>query len=214
MTAAPAERTRRRGNRVVRLARHALELEFAIWASLGRLVARRPRVPAGAERFGYHRPVLTIVIVFIVLSAAEIPILDLIVHRWEAVRIGVLVLGIWGLTWMVGLLAAYLVRPHSVGPTGILVQNGLDPEIALPWNDIASVEHDRRIDEPKSPKIVEDAGRRTLVLRMQEESNIVVELERPTAVRRPGGEREVVDAVRFHVDDAAGFMAAVRRHIP
>jgi hypothetical protein len=129
-------------------------VELRIYASIGRLVCRRPAIPAGADGFGYHKPVLSILVIFIALSAFEIPIIDLIVHQWPAVRIGFLVLGIWGLTWMVGLLAAYLTRPHTVGPDGIRVREGLELDLPLAWDDIASVALDRRVDEPKSPRIV------------------------------------------------------------
>ena len=160
---------------------------------------------------------LTILVVFIVLSAVEIPILDLIVHRWPPVRIPVLILGIWGLTWMFGLLCGYLMRPHTVGPDGIRVREGLETDIRLTWDDIASVARDRRVDEPKTPKITAADGARTLSLRMQDETAITIELERPTAVRLPGsapkGGEQVVDEVRIWVDDPAGFMAEVRKHI-
>src|SRR5262245_46385387 len=133
----------------------ALRVELSIYANIGRLVARRPAIPRGAAGFGYHKPVLTVLIIFIVLSAVEIPIVDLIVHRWPAVRIGFLVLGIWGVTWMFGLLAAYLMRPHTVGPDGIRVRQGLEVDLPLSWDDIASVARVKRVDEPKSPRIVE-----------------------------------------------------------
>ena len=61
--------------------------------------------PRGASGFAYHSPVLTILMIFIVLSAIEIPIIDLIVHPWPWVRIPLLILGIWGVTWMIGLAA-------------------------------------------------------------------------------------------------------------
>ena len=73
--------------RAGRFAKRVLMLELRIYASIGRFVARRPAVPRGAAGFGYHRPVLTILIVFIVLSAVEIPIVDLVVHPWPVVRI-------------------------------------------------------------------------------------------------------------------------------
>ena len=124
--------------------------------------------------------------IFIVLSAVEIPIVDLIVHRWPAVRIAFLILGIWGVTWMFGLLCAYLMRPHTVGPDGIRVRQGLETDIALGWDDIASVARVKRVDEPKSPRIEETDASRTLVYRMQDETDIEIELERPTVVRLPG----------------------------
>ncbi|GAA4058412.1 hypothetical protein [Agromyces indicus] len=195
----------------------ALKLELRIYASIGRLVARRPAVAPGATGFAYHAPVFTILMVFIVLSAVEIPIIDLIVHRWPVVRISFLILGIWGLTWMIGLLAAYLMRPHTVGPDGIRVREGLEIDLPLSWDDIASVALDRRTDEPKSPRVTEADGTRILSLRMQDRTVITIELERPTIVALPGtapkGGRQAVDEVRIWVDDPSGFMAAVRRHI-
>jgi hypothetical protein len=49
----------------------AVRLELGIYASIGRALARRPAVPQGAAGFGYHRPILTILVIFIVLSAAH-----------------------------------------------------------------------------------------------------------------------------------------------
>ncbi|MRG60822.1 hypothetical protein GE115_13235 [Agromyces sp. CFH 90414] len=217
----------------------ALRVELRIYASIGRLIARRPAIPIGGSGFSYHRPVLTILVIFIVLSAVEIPIIDLIVHRWPAVRIGLLVLGIWGLTWMVGLLAAFLTRPHTVGPEGIRVREGLEIDVPLSWSEIASIAIDRRVDEPKSPRFADDgvmdaapeaswSGQapaevsgarpgRTLSLRMQDETNIEIELERPTPVRLPGrppkGGVQAVTRVRLWTDDPKGFLAAARRHL-
>ncbi|MDR5701775.1 hypothetical protein [Agromyces aerolatus] len=203
--------------RVRNFAWRALLVELRIYASIGRLIARRPDLAPGAAGFSYHKPVLTILVIFIVLSAVEIPIIDLIVHQWPFVRIPLLVLGIWGLTWMVGLLAAYLMRPHTVGPEGIRVREGLEVDVPLTWDDIASVALDRRVDEPKSPRIAPTDASCTLSLRMQDETNVEIELERPTPVRLPGlpprGGVHDVTHVRLWTDDPKGFMAAVREQI-
>jgi len=200
-----------------RFLQRALLMELSIYASIGRFVARRPAISHGARGFGFHKPVLTILMIFIVLSAVEIPIFDLIVHRWPAVRITVLVLGIWGLTWMFGLLCSYLMRPHTVGPDGIRVRAGLETDIALSWDDIASVARNLRVDEPKSPKIVETDASRTLMLRINNETDVEIELERPTVVRLPGhgaaGGEQAVTAVRIWVDDPVAFMDEVRKYI-
>lgn len=196
----------------------ALLLELRVYANIGRAIARRPAIPAGASGFSYHRPVMTLLIIFIVLSAVEIPIVDLIVHRWPVVRVPLLILGIWGVTWMIGLLCAYLMRPHTVGPEGVRVREGLEIDVPLSWDDIASVERGTWRDEPKAPRFVEADGGRMLVIRMQDETNLEITLERPTPVRLPGrapkgGEQEVA-AVRLWTDDVDGFMRAVRTHIP
>lgn len=203
--------------RLGRFAKGALLLELSIYASIGRFIARRPAVPRGAAGFSFHKPVMTILMIFIVLSAVEVPIFDLIVHRWPAVRITLLVLGIWGVTWMFGMLCAYLMRPHTVGPEGIRVRGGLELDVALSWDDIASVARNLRVDEPKSPKIEETDASRTLLLRITDETNIEIELERPTVVRLPGygkfGAEQTVTAVRIWVDDPVAFMDEVRKYI-
>ena len=159
----------------------------------------------------------TVLLIFIVLSAVEIPIVDLIVHRWPVERVLFLILGIWGVTWMLRLLCAYLMRPHTVGPEGIRVRQGLEVDVPLSWDDIASVARVKGVDEPKSPRIEEADASRTLVFRMQEETAIEIELERPTVVRLPGhrpkgGEQEIT-GIRLWVDDPGAFMDEVRKHL-
>ena len=197
--------------------KRALLLELSIYASIGRFVARRPAIPRGARGFSYHKPVLTVLIIFIVLSAVEIPIVDLIVHRWPAVRIPFLILGVWGVTWMFGLLCAYLMRPNTVGPEGIRVRQGLEVDLPFSWGAIASVSRNARVDEPKSPKFDVADATRTLVYRMQDETNIEVELEGPTVVRLPGsapkGGEQAITGLRFWVDDPRAFMDEVRSHL-
>jgi len=203
--------------RVGRFAKRVLMFELRIYASIARFIARRPAISSGAVGFGFHKPVHTILIVFIVLSAVEIPIIDLIVHPWPGVRIPLLVLGIWGVTWMIGLLCAHLMRPHTVGADGIRVRGGLETDILLSWNHIASVARDRRVDQPKSRKFAEADGSRTLMLRINDETVIEIELERPTVVCLPGhganGGEQTVTAVRIWVDDAQAFMDEVRKYL-
>lgn len=214
VTHSTAARLRGFGTVLVR----AILLELRIYANIGRALVRRPAIPPGASGFGHHRPLLTILLVFVGLSAIEIPIIDLIIHRWPVPRVILLILGIWGVTWMIGLLCAFLMRPHTVGPDGIHVREGLELDIPLPWDDIASVARDRRVDEPKAPRIVEMEDGRMLVVRIQHETNIEIALERPTLVRLPGrvpkGGVQEVSGVRLWTDDPDGFMAAVRAHIP
>ncbi|MET0932289.1 MAG: hypothetical protein ABWX56_01135, partial [Mycetocola sp.] len=125
--------------RFASLARRAWAMEVGIWQSLYRFVFRRPRVPTGAVGFSYHGQVWAILMIFIGLSAIEIPIIDLVVHPWPAVRIPLLVAGIWGLTWMIGLALGFITRPHAVGPAGIRVRSGAETDIGLAWDDVESV---------------------------------------------------------------------------
>lgn len=190
--------------------RRAWVAELRVYSSIARAIARRPAVPKGGTGIGYHRPVLTVLFIFIGLSAVEIPILDLIVHQWPIVRITLLVLGIWGVTWMIGLLCAMLMRPHAVGPDGVRVRSGLELDVPIDWADIASVAIDRRVDEPKQPRVVGSE----YAERMQDETNIEIELERPVAIRLPGlapkGGTHQVDRIRLWADDPRAFLDAAR----
>jgi hypothetical protein len=199
-------------HRLARLARRAWRMELGVYQSLYRFVFRRPRVPEGASGFPYHAPVFTILIVFIVLSAVEIPIVDLIVHRWPWVRIPLLILGIWGVTWMLGMLLGFVTRPHAVGPSGIRVRQGAELDLDLPWTVVRSVERSS-VTVEKAPKIIDEPDGRTFAARIADATNIRIELEHPIHVLLPHGE-ERIEAVRLWVDDVDGFMTAVRTHIP
>ena len=195
-------------------ARRAWDLEVGVWKSLYRFVFRRPKVPAGATPITYHRSILTIMIVFIVLSAVEIPIIDLIVHPWPWVRIPLLGAGIWGLTWMTGYLFGFLTRPHAVGPDGIRVREGAEVEIVLPWSEVYSVARRAETAESRAPKFTPGRTPGTWVahLRLNHETNLVIELERPVEVRMPQG-RVLLDEVRCYADDPRAFLEAARPHL-
>lgn len=196
--------------RILNFLHRAWVAELRVYSSIARAIARRPAVPKGGTGISYHRPVLTVLFIFIGLSAVEIPILDLIVHQWPVVRITLLVLGIWGVTWMVGLLCAMLMRPHAVGPDGVRVRSGLELDVPIGWADIASIAISRRVDEPKRPRVIGSE----YAERMQDETNIEIELERPVAIRLPGlapkGGTHQVDRIRLWADDPRAFLDAAR----
>ena len=187
-------------------------LEIRGYQSIFRFVLRRPRVPAGAVRFSYHQPVFAILIVFVSVSAVELAVVDVVVRPWPHIRIPLLILGIWGLVYMLGMLFGMLTRPHAVGRDGLRVRNGPEVDIALPWADIHEVVAHKHVVQEKQPKvIIDDTGHATLHLRMQNETNIEVRLPRPVTVRLPSGP-ETVTQINLYADDPKAFMAEVRRH--
>lgn len=207
-----ARQRRRWWQLLLHLARRAFWMEVHSYRSIYRWVFRRPRVPEGAVPFSYHQPVLPILIVLLVVSATELVVVDLIVHRWAWIRIPLLVLGIWGLVWMVGLLCGMLCRPHAVGPDGIRVRSGAEIDLAVPWADVRAVSKTTRTRKDKEPKVTVEGGVRTLHLRIAEETRIDIALERPIEYRLPHG-RETVERIALYAEDPRGFMDEVRRHI-
>jgi hypothetical protein len=195
------------------LAKRATLIEVRGYQSIYRFLFRRPKVPAGAEGFSYHKPILAIMIAFIVVSVVEVVVVDRIVNRWTYIRLPVLIISIWGLVWMLGLLFGMLVRPHAVGPDGIRVRYGSEVDIPIAWHDVYSVTSRKQAVQDKQPKVtIDDNGAATLHMRIQNETNIEVRLERPIPLKLPHG-TETVSTVRLYADDPKRFMDAVRSRI-
>lgn len=120
--------------------REALATEGALYRQLGRWITRRPDVPDGATAVPYARLSVPVIWLFIFGSAVELVAFDLILSRWLTfLRIPFLVLGAWGLVWMLGLLASYRMRPHLVTDTALHVRNMARTEVVVPLEAIERV---------------------------------------------------------------------------
>jgi hypothetical protein len=195
------------------LGKRATLAEIHGYQSIYRFLCRRPKVPEGAVGFSYHQPILAILIVFIVVSAVELVVVDVIVQRWAHIRIPLLVLSLWGLVWMIGLLFGMLTRPHAVGPDGIRVRYAAETDIPIAWDDVAVVTKRQRTKPDGEPKVtVDDQHHATLHLRIGDETNIEVRLERPLPVRLPHG-TETVSMIALYADAPQAFIDEVRRHL-
>ena len=193
------------------LARRALAAEVGIWLGLGRWLHRRwrPPVVAGATEHGYARLVSPMIWLFVAMSAVEMAVLHLVLP-WATARGVSLVLGLWGLLWMLGLLAGLRAHPHVVGPGGLRLRYRTAVDVALPWSSVAEVAA-RSGDHPGSRtiRLVESEQGTVLVLAVGGQTSVDVRLVQPLVVRLPAGPVEVV-ALRVHADDPRGLVAAVR----
>jgi hypothetical protein len=172
----------------------------------------------GEEQFGYVGVIKPILGVFIVLSAVEIPIFDLImvnVVPWRPARWIVLGLGVWGLLWMIGLLATMTIHPHVAGDRGIRVRHGAGVDFTVPWDDVASIKKSyRSLTSNKSVQFEQDGERRVLNVGVGKQTSIDVRLHRPMIFELPDGPSDPVDEVRLYADDADGFPRARRTAAP
>jgi hypothetical protein len=188
--------------------RKVMAYEAAMWRGLYRWITRRPLVLApGDVAFGHAGPVKPIFAVFIVLSALEIPIVDLVVSRvvpWTPVRFIVLAGGAYGLVWMFGLLGALLTSPHVVGDAGIRVRNGTSVDVTIPWEAVASVSH--RYRSLPSSRAVQVEGA-VLSLGTGSQTSVDVTLREPLTLPV---HKEPVREVRFYADDPKALVALSR----
>ena len=126
--------------------------EFGVITSLVRWIARRPNIPADADPFSYHRQLVPMVAIMIPLTALEVVVLPLLLP-WQAVRIVVAILSVYGLVWVAGHVAGFAVNPHLVEPERLVVRHGPRQSTAIPLGQIAAV----------SLRNAEVTGRRSVV---------------------------------------------------
>jgi hypothetical protein len=196
-------------NKAWGLIRFVAVYELRLWAALFRWVTKRQfPVETGTERFTYHRAVNMIMAAFIGVSVVEIPILHLMIP-WDGVRIALLAVGVYGLFWMIGLLATMRVYPHLAGPSGLRIRNSLTVDVPLGWDQIASIEARPRSMPPGGQTQLEDG---VLSLGMAGGTTVDVRLTGPLVVpvRRTKG--EPVREIRFHADDQDALVEAAKRH--
>lgn len=200
------------------LARRAIRYELNIWRSLFRWILRRPDTGGpGDTAFSYAGVVTPILMAFIVLSAVEIPIFDLILSRtlpWPTVRQTALVLGVWGLLWMIGLLASLRVHPHLVRPAGLRVRNSATIDISLPWTAIADVRTDQRsFERSRTVQFEQTDQGEVLNLVTGKQTNITLSLRAPVSVRLPAGASPPIRELRFYADEPRELTALIRQHL-
>lgn len=201
--------------RAVALAREALLLEVAVYRALARWVARRPDVPAGARAIGYAQLVGPMLWLWILGSATEVVVIEVVLRQvdagWaEAVRLPLLVVGVWGVLWMLGLLAAHRVRPHLRFEQRLLARSGLRTWADLPLDGVRAVrvtEHDL----PGTVRTLHHDGD-LLLVGVSGRTNLEVTLAGPTRLATSQGEL-LVERVGLWADDPRAVAADLARHV-
>lgn len=117
--------------RWMRVGRRLVRFELLLYAATVRWIARRRAVPAGADAWGYGRLVSPMLWLWVFGSAVETVAFHLLIP-WEGVRLAVDIVSIWGLIWMLGMLAGYQVYPHLVTDDEIRVRSGVYHDIRVP----------------------------------------------------------------------------------
>jgi hypothetical protein len=190
---------------MIRAARWLIRFEIGIWRSLFLWATRRVAgMRPGAEAFAYHRQIAPIIGAFIFVSAIELPVVHLLIP-WDTVRLVALFLSVWGLLWMIGLLASMKVFPHLLEADGLRVRFGAHVSVLVPWEAVESVAARRRSVESGRSLQVEDGVATVPVMK---QTRVDVALREPVRV----GEDEVRE-VRLYVDAPKTFVPAARERL-
>jgi hypothetical protein len=194
------------------LARRVIRFELALYRSLFRWLTRRPDVPAGTVGFAYVGAVAALIWGFIFVSVIELVVLHLILP-WEGVRTVVDILSIWGLLWMLGMLASLKVHPHLVTDSTLRIRHGASKDVPVPLDAIATiVVRERGRDRSRAVQLDRDERATVLNVVVASRTNVELTLRRPLVVALPKGE-ESVTAVRLYTDDPRGLVGRVRDHL-
>ncbi len=190
-------------------------MESGVWRSLHHWTRRRPIGVGPTEHpFAYAAAAAPALWIFVGLSAFEIPLLHFVLP-WPAARIVFLLLGAWGLVWMLGFAASFYVHPHIVGDTGLRVRNSMLTDISIPWEAVAAVQPYRRT--LASARTVQfepgPSGSGIVHVAVSSMTNVQIELNRPVSVTVPKLGDQAVTVVRCYADDPVAYVALARERL-
>jgi hypothetical protein len=187
-----------------------LRYEMRLWVALFRWVFRRPvPVPPGSVAFANAGAGSALLTAFIVVSAIEIPVLHLLLP-WTVVRIIAWVVGVYGLLWMIGLMATLRVYPHLVGESGVRIRKSIALDLTVPWGDIRDIRSRGRSLPPGGQTQFENG---VLSFGVAGGTTVDLVLAEPITLpeKRTGG--APVTEIRFHADRPDDLVAAARTRL-
>lgn len=192
----------------------AWRYELGLWSALVRWVFRRPiAAEPGATLYPYSSTVKMLMVVFIGVSAVEIPIVHVILP-WATARHVLDAVGVYGLLWMLGLWAGMVRNPHTVGPSGLRIRGGTTLDQPIAWAAIREVRMRRRSLPPEGQIQLEEAGdQRILSLGVGSQTSVDVILREPMPVAVAKAKGRPVTQVRFHADDPDALVAEANRRL-
>jgi hypothetical protein len=132
--------------------------EFRLYTSILRLLTGRWRhgVRKGDIAVRYASGGAGLLLTLVYLSVIETVVLAFLIP-WPLVREITLALDVWGVFFILGLFASFVVRPHVIGADGTLrLRSGALVDIRIPGQDIAAVRVERRTARGKKGAVDDD----------------------------------------------------------
>lgn len=199
---------------VLRRVAYELGQEIALYRSLARWLTRRRDVPAGATAIGYSQLSAPMMWLWIFGSAVEVVVAEVVLRSigagWaDLVRLPVLLLGIWGLLWMLGQLAASQVRPHLLTSDSLRIRNGTRAWVDVPRESIAHA----RATEHEYEGVMKTLHHHDdlLLVGVNVRTNVELELQDVTTVETSQGARSAL-RIGFWADDPRSTASLLKPH--
>ncbi|HZM77905.1 MAG TPA: hypothetical protein VFC19_19475 [Candidatus Limnocylindrales bacterium] len=179
--------------------------EFRMFSAVYGALRRRRRVRPDEEVVTYGGQLRTLLIGMVAVSIIEVVVVELLVP-WDWLRWTLVILGAYGLLWVLGFASSIYTSPHSVARDALHLRFALFAEVAVPMSNVASVSQSLS----GSHKKLVEAGDGALSLSVFGTSNVLVILEPAVELDVGRSGRHVVDRVRFYADDPAHAVATIR----
>lgn len=191
-----------------RLLAHELNVLYSLSLWLSR---RRHGVAQAVYTAAYTGPQTAMMWGLISVSAVETVALAVLIP-WPLIHAITLVIDVYGLVLMIGLHAACVTRPHTVGADGALrIRYGALFDLRIPASLIGRVRVERRYP---TGSLVQQRDDGVLELIVGGMTAVVVELVAPVVFVRPLGKRGEARTIRFHADDPQALITAIEQTRP
>lgn len=176
----------------------ATVLKHEVGVITGLVTGLRPKraLPEGIVALGYGQDQRVLMIVLSVLSVGEVALVHLLVP-WSWLRIALLVLGAYGILWLVGFTLSVRTRPHTVGPDTVDLRCAHLATVSIPTRAVLSVRPHVRTGD----KSVVDVDGAAVAISFAGGTNVTAQLAPGSRVVLDGVRTVPADSVSFMVDD-------------
>jgi hypothetical protein len=124
-----------------------------------------------------------------------------LLRDWPTVHAVVLFLDVYTVVVVIGLYAAWQVRPHVLHDGSLRVRRAVHVDLRIPLERIAAVRQELRTTHERVDG--------ELNLPVGSQTSVTLELTEPVAHVTFFGRRREVGVVRLHADDARGLLEAL-----
>ncbi|WP_019067210.1 hypothetical protein [Streptomyces hokutonensis] len=181
------------------LLRHELRLLVSLWL----WITRRTHGADGGRAFGYGRGQGAMMAGLVFVCVIETLGMSVLLRNLPAVHRVVLALDVYTIVFVVGMHAAFTVRPHVLAADSLRIRRGVHVDLRIPLDQVASVGRELRMTHERADG--------ELNLPVGSQTTVTLQLIEPVTHFTFLGRQQEVSTVRFHADDADTLVAAVKQ---
>lgn len=175
--------------------------EVRLLVSLLLWVSRRRHGVGDGRAFGYARGQGAVMTGFAFVCVVETFTMSVLLREWPTVHAVVLFLDVYTVVVVIGLYAAWQVRPHVLHGDSLRVRHAVHVDLRIPLERIAAVRHESRGTHEGVPG--------ELNLPVGSQTSVVLELTEPVTHVTFLGCRREVSVVRLQADDPRDLVQAL-----